>query len=209
MVTCSQCGASVLEGKKFCGSCGSPMGESNEPAQDVTVIDKPFSEAPSTAQPPPSTQIPPPPAQSSAYTSPPPSPQPTRTAPYTSQPQQPQQPPRYTQAPYYGSQSSQQTGGIDAQPPKGSPYSVASTLSYIGMMILFCIPLIGIISCIVMAVSTGNLNRRNFARAMLILIIIGVVFSVVIGIFFLMAWAHISSNFMQFINEATSVLPRT
>lgn len=64
------------------------------------------------------------------------------------------------------------------QPPKGK-YGVVGTGTYFGLMFLFAIPVIGWIICIIMAFASKNENKKHFAKAMMIWIIIGIVLSVV------------------------------
>jgi amino acid transporter len=84
-------------------------------------------------------------------------------------------------------------------PPKGSPYAVVGTGGFIGTMILFCVPVIGWIVCVIMAFAAKNRNRRNFARAMLVFLIIGVILSV--ALYFLFNW--VADVFMEYVSEAT------
>jgi len=65
--------------------------------------------------------------------------------------------------------------------PAGQGAAV-STLVWIGRLLLPIIPIVGLIVYIVWAFGTGDLNRRNFARASLIIMIAGIVLSIVIGI---------------------------
>lgn len=85
-------------------------------------------------------------------------------------------------------------------PPKGSKYAVIGTGAYIGTMFLFGIPIVGWLACMVMAFSSKNLNRRNYARAMLVFLIIGAVLSVALYVVF--SW--VSEAVMQSLNEATN-----
>jgi asparagine N-glycosylation enzyme membrane subunit Stt3 len=55
-----------------------------------------------------------------------------------------------------------------------------SVIGYIGTLILYAIPLVGIIMCIVWAASSKNRNRKNLSIAVLILTIIGIILSVVL-----------------------------
>jgi hypothetical protein len=81
-------------------------------------------------------------------------------------------------------------------PPQSSPYAVISMGGYIGYMFLFAIPMVGWIICIIMAFVSTNQNLRNFARATLVFLIIGLVFSVIM--FFLSKWAWgIVGGYMQ------------
>ena len=74
----------------------------------------------------------------------------------------------------------------DAAPPKGSKYAVMGTGAYFSTMLLFCIPVIGWVSCVIMAFAGGNLNRKHFARAMLVFLIIGIMLSV--ALYFVSSW---------------------
>ncbi|MDD4223983.1 MAG: hypothetical protein PHD87_05295 [Candidatus Cloacimonetes bacterium] len=71
-------------------------------------------------------------------------------------------------------------------PPSADIAPVITTGGWIGTLLLMFIPIVNIILIIVWATSTGeNPNRRNFARAyvvtMLISIILGVIIFFVIG----------------------------
>ena len=66
-------------------------------------------------------------------------------------------------------------------PPKNSPYAVVGAWGFVGYAIVMALPIIGLIMAIVWAVSTsGSLNRRNFARAMLLLCAIGIALSILL-----------------------------
>ena len=67
----------------------------------------------------------------------------------------------------------------DGPPPKGSPYTAISTGGYVFRMILFSIPLVGWIFCVITAFGAKNINKRNFARAMLVFMLIGIVLSAI------------------------------
>jgi hypothetical protein len=87
----------------------------------------------------------------------------------------------------------QPTYAYPAQPPVvpgNSPdgkSDVISTGGYFLTLLLFSLPLIGWIACIVMAFASGNRNRRNLARAMLIFLVIGLILSIVM--YFVGKWA--------------------
>ncbi|MHB1452836.1 MAG: zinc ribbon domain-containing protein [Saccharofermentanales bacterium] len=56
---------------------------------------------------------------------------------------------------------------------------------YIGMMLLMCIPIVRFIMVLVWGFgSTSNTNKKNFARAIMILFVIMIAVSIVIGILF-------------------------
>lgn len=90
------------------------------------------------------------------------------------QPQQPvyqQQPPIYQQQPQYPVNPQQFTDD--------RPLSIGD---YIVMMIVGGIPLVGLIMMLVWAFGGNtNTNRKNYARAMLIIMAVGIVLSIVFG----------------------------
>lgn len=68
--------------------------------------------------------------------------------------------------------------------PAGNPYSQqmnrpeeVSVLQYLGMMWVMVIPIVGLVLMIVWAFSNDGINRRNYARAILINLAIGIVLS--------------------------------
>ncbi len=82
--------------------------------------------------------------------------------------QQPQQ--QYTppQQPQYG-QSSQQPAENHS----------ASTAHFFWMMLVYSLPLIGWLICIIMAFAPSNESKKHFARAILIWAIVGIVISII------------------------------
>ena len=75
--------------------------------------------------------------------------------------------------------------GADIAPAKGSKYDPITTWGYIGIMLLMCIPVVGLILMLVWAFGgCKKVNKRNLARASLIMAAIGLIFSLVIGILF-------------------------
>lgn len=62
-------------------------------------------------------------------------------------------------------------------------YEPLSPWAYIGYMLLFAIPLVGLICILVFAFSSdGNINRKNFARSYLYVYIISFVLGIILGI---------------------------
>ena len=103
-----------------------------------------------------------------------------------SQPQQAYQAQQSYQAPPAGKQKRQKKQKavyIDPNAPgPGSPYEPITTKGYIGIALLMAIPVVGIILAIVWALGgCRKVNKRNFARAMLIMMIIALILSLVIG----------------------------
>ncbi len=153
---CKQCGAPLEAGNKFCMTCGAPAEAA--PAQPQAQ--------PAQAQP-----------QAQAY--------------QASQPQQSYSAPQQAQPVYTASapsgkqkkQKKQKTVYIDPNAPgPNSPYEPITTKGYIGIALLMMIPVVGIILAIVWACGgCRKINKRNFARAMLILMVIGLILSLIIG----------------------------
>lgn len=54
-----------------------------------------------------------------------------------------------------------------------SHYRPLSTLSYMGYALLFSIPLLGLIPLVLFSLDGSHINRRNFARAWLCFVLIG------------------------------------
>ncbi len=64
---------------------------------------------------------------------------------------------------------------VYAPPVPNTTNKVVSTGAYFGLMLLFALPIIGFIACIIMAFAPRNKNIKHFARAMLIWMIIAFV----------------------------------
>lgn len=91
-----------------------------------------------------------------------------------------------------------QPAAVQAQPvymPNGGA-AVVGTGYYFGMMLLFAVPVIGWILCLVTAFTSKNPNKKNFAKAMLIWLVIGIILSV--AMFFIIQWA--STMVMEYVN---------
>ncbi|MGI6499178.1 MAG: zinc ribbon domain-containing protein [Oscillospiraceae bacterium] len=137
---CENCGNLLLDGAKFCGSCGSKT----EPAQPVHAAAE--GADPVRPAPPPPAYVPP--AQAA----------PSYQQPYASQP------------PAYFEQ------------PKSEPLRMGQ---YLGMLLLMFVPILGIVLLFVWSFgASANQNKKNLARAMLIVGAIGMVLSIVVGIVF-------------------------
>ena len=88
----------------------------------------------------------------------------------------------------------------DAPPPYESPYAVMGVGSFFGHTLLFSIPFIGWLICLIMAFTSKNHNKRNFARSTLIFIIVGIILS--ISLYFIFAWIAVAA--FQYINGLSS-----
>ena len=68
---------------------------------------------------------------------------------------------------------------------KGYDTSPMSVGEWVITMILLAIPIVGLVMLIYWIVSsTGNLNRRNYCLATLVIIAIGIVIGVIFAVFF-------------------------
>lgn len=85
------------------------------------------------------------------------------------QPQPTYIPPAQQQVPY---------AERSAVAPTGK-YSVVGTGYFFGMMFLYAIPVLGWLICIISAFASKNENKKHFAKAIMIWLIIGIVLSVV------------------------------
>ncbi|MCL2604757.1 MAG: zinc ribbon domain-containing protein [Defluviitaleaceae bacterium] len=86
-------------------------------------------------------------------------------------------------------------------PPAESPYALMGVGGYVGAGLLMNIPVIGWLICIVWACGgCKNINKRNYARATLIFILIAVIAGFLIYLF--MNW--LAGTVMEIFNEIIS-----
>ena len=179
---CKNCSAQIPDGSKFCTACGHKI------VVEPFVASKP-QQPPQTqhTQTPPQAQ----PTQQPSQAQPtqvPPQTQPTQVPPQTTYTQAPPQPP-YTQAPpqppYTQIPSQVQQG-------QGAPYNLndaqqqtvskntaldapLTVLDFFLMSLLSFVPIIGFIFLLIWAFSGNtNINRKNYARAALVWILVSI-----------------------------------
>ncbi len=152
MANCTNCGAAIRDGVKFCTECGAAAPEGKP--EPTPAVQKPKPQPQTTGQRPQTQQIP-----------------------RQTQPQQIYQQPAYAQpAPVYVQPQQEQAPGPD------SPYGLISTGGYIGIMLLLCIPVIGLLLAVVWACGgCRKLQKRNLCRAMLIMMVVSLIFSLIAG----------------------------
>jgi len=66
--------------------------------------------------------------------------------------------------------------------PRGGAYGVVSTGGFMGLMFLYGIPVLGWLMCIILAFAPKNENIKNFSKAILTWVLIGIVLSLVLAI---------------------------
>lgn len=105
------------------------------------------------------------------------------------------QPPRSSKEPLRSSTPRRSGYSADAAPPAGSKYEPISVGGYIGISLLMCIPIVGLILMIVWACGgCRKINKRNFARASLILMAIMLVISLLLGLVFKSVFTNLINN---------------
>ncbi len=157
---CTGCGKELQDGLMFCTDCGTKVPE-NIPAQTDAVKEE-IPVAPEVKQEP-VAQV--------AVESPPPPP-----------PTPPTPPPQQAQQQYIPSQQAQPQQNPQ-QPPMQVAQSTenhsASTAHFFWMMLVYALPLIGWLICIIMAFAPKNESKKHFARAILIWSLIGIIISII------------------------------
>lgn len=151
-MNCPQCGVELsLEGAKFCQECGNALTHTGGQAEAATTIEV-------AVQPPIATPPPQPVQQAHTPAAEQVTPQPVQNAP--------------------AQQKVQQSQSTDIN-PRDKVYGIGG---FLGTLLLLLIPIANIVLLIIWAVSgTVNRNKKNFAIAYLILLVImigiGIVFS--------------------------------
>lgn len=181
MAFCTFCGAQVPDDIKFCTGCGKPMPPQVKVQPPLQAQPQVQPQVQPQAQPQvqPQPVTPPPPPAYTAPASPQPQPQPAYTAPVPPPPQpQPVYAAPSVQPPVYATPADP-----NAPLPPGSKYEPITIGGYIGIILLMMLPLINFILLLVWACGgCRKVNKTNFARAMLVVMLAGMVLS---GIAFL------------------------
>lgn len=86
----------------------------------------------------------------------------------------------------------------DMRPVKSSVYAPIGIFNYIGMLLLFDIPVIGFIASLIYTCAAKKLARKRFAAAVLILKVIGLV---LLSAFVILFWENLSGVYRDFMEE--------
>ena len=78
-------------------------------------------------------------------------------------------------------------------------YDVVKTSYYFWMMLLYAIPIIGWLICIITIFATKNKSKKNFSKAILIWLIVGLIFSLIISL--VIGW--VGNKIKNYILDAT------
>ncbi len=193
---CPDCKSVVKKGALFCSECGAKVNDSPTPVGDFSFIEAakqqveapavppaaPAAEAAPTAAPAvetaPAAPVEKPAVFAEAVASAPAAPV-AEPVPYTAPdvPRRRTPPPPQPQATF-----PQGTFARNTQPPKGSRYAPVSSWGFVGIQLLFSIPVIGWIFCLVWACGAcTKVNKRNYARSCILLLVLSILIWAVIG----------------------------
>ncbi|MBO4873366.1 MAG: zinc ribbon domain-containing protein [Lachnospiraceae bacterium] len=155
---CTNCGSPIEEGTLFCPECGQKV-----PVEEVPASN--FVAAAAAAVPP----VEPAPVQPSYVPPVPPAAEPAPA---------PVQPKAEPAAEVFTHES--ELGTVTNEPAVNSP--VVKTGTYFWLMLLFAIPVLGLIVMIIMACAARNKNLKHWVRALLIWILVGLIASLIAGL---------------------------
>lgn len=152
---CTNCGRMLNENARFCPECGVQLKQAVTPSEQPPVTENEYTQpfevqAPEREE---AKEIPLQPVEEEPAV--------FCTA-EPEQPEQPQQPAR---------QEPPVQPAFECRKEDNTAW-ISSVMSYFGLMLLFSIPVVGLIACIIMSFTLKNKNTRNFARAALIFIVV-------------------------------------
>ncbi len=174
---CTNCGTEIPDNVAFCTECGTKAPEAVTPEaqsqQQVTTQEKtPVTPAAASNDLPQAPQT----AQQPVYQSPPQQINQTPPQQINQAPLQQQQQPQYQQPPI-------QKTELVAADVKGTKYEPISAWGFIGILLLMCIPIVGLILTIIWACGgCRKVTKRSLARASLIMMVIAVILGLIIAL---------------------------
>ena len=171
MAYCGKCGNQIDEGVKFCPACGTAVTSAAE-VPDIT--EAPAQKTDDNKETRIIGKVPGMPAESPA---------PAETV---------------TRPPLLETQA--QPACKDMPPAPGSRYEPITTKGFIGIMFLMLIPLVNLLLLLVWAFGgCRKVNKQNFAKAMLVWMLIGIGLSIVFGLIF---WSFFPADGLQGLQES-------
>ena len=176
---CSNCGFDMADDAVFCTECGTRM---EAPKQNTTE------------QPQPQNQNSAPNSQQNAQ------PQNQNSAPNSQQNAQPQN--QYS-APYNQQYAQPQPNYYSQSPEDYAQNAVVTTGAFFGLNLLFSLPAIGWIICIIMSFAPKNKNIKNFARSKLIWILIAIILGAICGIIFVSVFKNMGVDIDDYFSSYT------
>lgn len=159
---CKTCGALLTEKAKFCPECGTQIPQIKQDEPENASVNEPSYEASAGVKPE------------------------EKLIPVLNEKSEKAEQPEDQYQTARKSQNRQYTGAKEqfdpyiTPPPSDSKYVVTGMWGFIGMMILFSLPLIGFIIAIIWACDSNNINRSNYARAVLLMIAISLLLGILI-----------------------------
>ena len=181
---CSNCGFDMSDDAVFCTECGTRM---EAPKQNTTEQPQPQNAQPQNQNSAPSSQ------QNAQ-------PQNQYSAPNSQQYAQPQN--QYS-APYNQQYAQPQPDYYSQSPEDYAQNAVVTTGAFFGLNLLFSLPAIGWIICLIMAFAPKNKNIKNFARSKLIWIIIAIILGVICGIIFAFVFKNMGVDIDDYFSSYT------
>ena len=181
---CSNCGFDMADDAVFCTECGTRM---EAPKQNTTEQPQPQNAQPQN-------QYSAPNSQQNAQ------PQNQYSAPNSQQYAQPQN--QYS-APYNQQYAQPQPNYYSQSPEDYAQNAVVTTGAFFGLNLLFSLPAIGWIICLIMSFAPKNKNIKNFARSKLIWILIAIILGAICGIIFASVFKNMGVDIDDYFSRYT------
>ena len=181
---CSNCGFDMADDAVFCTECGTRM---EAPKQNTTEQPQPQNAQPQN-------QYSAPNSQQNAQ------PQNQYSAPNSQQNAQPQN--QYS-APNSQQYAQPQPDYYSQSPEDYAQNAVVTTGAFFGLNLLFSLPAVGWIICLIMAFAPKNKNIKNFARSKLIWIIIAIILGAICGIIFASVFKNMGVDIDDYFSSYT------